>query len=932
MKKMLVLVLCFCNALCIQAQTRLVTGVITASSDGMTIAGANVLVKGSANGTASDANGKFAINVSGESHVLVISFIGFTTQEVSIPASNFVKVVMQSSAEELQEVVVSVGRGSQRTFTDTPLPVDNIMVKDLITTGQPTLDKALQYKVPSFNSVNSPVNDATSLFDPYELRNLGPSRTLILINGKRKNLTSLVYTQPSPGRGETGADLSAIPQDAIKRIEILRDGASAQYGSDAIAGVVNIILKDRFDASSLRLTTGITSKGDGGNYGINYNSGANLGKKGFINYHVAFLRQQRAVRSGNIDPVAETDPGYGFGDGTDASGNIASTPLNNNILNFLKLYPTGRNTSGTTDNTSAKFLINMSIPLDEKVDFYANAAYVYRKALSFANYRQPYWKTDYGLLHTVDPNGANYTGDNTTLDINNVPLYNGYIGYQPTFEGDLNDYNATAGIKAISSSGWKQDMSLTVGGNKMLFAVNNTVNDDLNFKSPISFKPGGFSFHHVVGNIDISKSISEKVFLGMGTEFRTETWEEIAGDASSYSGGGAVSFAGYPEKNAVKASRFNIGGYVDLGFDLTDNFFIGVTGRSEKYSDFGNANIGKINSRLKLFDDVLTLRASVSNGFRAPTLAQYNLSLNQAVLTAGGIGIQGLANNYSREAAILGVPKLRPETSTNFTAGIGLNPSSNFTLTFDYYSIDIKDRIVYSAVVKPGVSAELDALLAQANSTGISFFINGAHTQTQGLDLVASYNKIRIGENILNLNFGGNYVLKNDLIGAYQTPSLIANAGGTIFTPTEQALMLTSRPKYKYILGGDLTVSKWRFNLNNTYVGPAYFSNVAYADFGQLDNLQTAFDPRLLTDATIGFELNSKTSISFTVSNIFNMYPKYSIRALNQTGENFLKDPVQTRQLMGDLTFNGRYAVMTGDAAHLNQLGTTFLGQLLFKF
>src|SRR5260221_14490888 len=276
MKKLLLLSM-VCSALLTQAQMRQVTGLITSSTDGSAVAGANITLKGSSTGTVSDADGKFAINVTGEPAVLVISFIGFATQEITVPSSNYVAVVLQSSAEELQEIIVSVGRGSQRTFTDTPLPVDNLTVKELASTGQPTFDKALQYRVPSFNSVNTPVNDATSLLDPYEIRNLGPSRTLILINGKRKNLSSLLYVQFSPGRGETGADLSAIPLDAIKNVEILRDGASAQYGSDAIAGVMNIILKDRYDYSSVTLNGGVTHKGDGGNYGLSLNSGGKFG-------------------------------------------------------------------------------------------------------------------------------------------------------------------------------------------------------------------------------------------------------------------------------------------------------------------------------------------------------------------------------------------------------------------------------------------------------------------------------------------------------------------------------------------------------------------------------------------------------------------------------------------------------------------------------
>ena len=918
MKKQLLLLWLLLFSVGVMAQDRQVTGTVTDSDGGGPLPGVNVRVKGTTLGTATDGEGKFSLTVPASTTTLIFSSVGFVDQEVSVANVSTVSVAMISSTSELGEIVVSVGRGQERTITDTPLPIDNITIKELTSTGQATFDKALQYKVPSFNTVNTPVNDATSLLDPYELRNMGPSRTLILINGKRKNLSSLIYTQTSPGRGETGADLSAIPQDAIKRVEILRDGASAQYGSDAIAGVMNIILKDRFDASSVRLTSGVTSKGDGFNYGINYNSGANIGSKGFINYHVSFLRQERAERSGKIDPIAETDPVFGFG----VAGGPAANP---NIMAFLNKYPDGKNINATTDNTSAKFLINMGIPLSDDTELYANAAYVYRKALSYANYRQPYWKLDYGLLHTPVPGGPDYTG---TGD----PLYEGYVGYHPTFEGDLNDYNGTIGIRGTTANGWKHDGSLTVGGNKMLFSVNHTVNHSLGVISPVSYKPGGFAFNHVVGNLDISKSLNDKVYVGFGSEFRSETYKEIAGDTASYSGEGANSFPGFSSKNAITASRFNIGIYADFGFDITENFFVGATGRTEKYSDFGDATVGKINSRLKLADDKVILRASLSNGFRAPTLHQFNLTLNQASFEAGNIVIQGLANNYSREAAILGIPKLKAERSVNFTAGLGLNPSKNLSITFDYYSIEIKDRIVYSALVKTGVSTELDDLLAQANSTGLSFFVNGAHTKTQGLDLVGSYKGLNLGSASLNINFAGNYVLKNDLVGGIETPAKIEDAGGTIFSKIEEGLMLTSRPKYKAIVGAEVVVSKWSFNLNNTLSGPAYFNNAAYGDFGQLGNLRTEFSPRLLTDIAIGLDINKNTSVSLTVSNIFNVYPKYTIKALNSTGETFLQDADQKRLLVGDMTFNGRYPYMTYDGAHINQLGTTILAQVSFKF
>ncbi|HEY9049763.1 MAG TPA: TonB-dependent receptor, partial [Ohtaekwangia sp.] len=642
---------------------RKISGVVKDNS-GEVLPGVNIVVKNTSTGVFSDTNGKFVIDLPPNATHLTFSFIGFITKEVPIPESDNITVAMEEDAKQLDEIVITVGsRTSQRTITDTPLPIDNLSIKELNATGQISFDKALQYRVPSFNTVNTPVNDATSLLDPYEIRNMGPSRTLILINGKRKNLSSLVYTQTSPGRGETGADLSAIPTSAIKRIEILRDGASAQYGSDAIAGVMNVILKDHYEATELSVTSGVTTRGDGANYGLNFNSGANIGGRGYINYNISFLHQDRTNRSGKVDLAGEANPVVGFGDGTEATTQT--------IADFLARYPDAKNINGQPDNTSAKFLVNSSIPVTDHSELYATAAYVYRKSLSYANYRTPYWKQDFGLLHAAGTE---------------------YIGYHPTFEGDLNDYNGTLGLKGKTESGWSHDVSFTVGGNKMLFTVNNTVNQSLGASSPISFKPGGFSFNHIVGNADFSKEITEKLYIALGSEFRSENYQLIAGDTASYSGEGANSFPGFSSRNAIKANRSNIGFYADATWDITDKFLISGTARTEKYSDFGNAFVWKASSRYKLINEKVTIRASYSTGFRAPTLHQINLQLNQASFDGGDIVIKGLANNLSREAAILGVPKLKAEKSKNYTMGIGVNPTSNFSMSVDYYDIDIRDR------------------------------------------------------------------------------------------------------------------------------------------------------------------------------------------------------------------------------------------------
>ena len=946
-------------------QNRTISGIVIDKRESSPISGAKVALEGSDEGVATDLEGKFSLSIPSRATTLVASLVGYLTRKVNISNAKrgYITIALVASKNELEVVMVSTDRGVQRTFINTPLPIDNFTVKDLQSTGQLTFDAALQYRVPSFNSVMTPVNEATSLLNPYELRNMGPSRTLILINGKRKNLSSLVYTRPSPGRGETGADLSAIPMDAIKRVEILRDGASAQYGSDAIAGVMNIILKDNFDAHSLRLTTGISKKGDGFNYGINYNGGVNLPKNGFINYHVSLNKEGRMVRNARVSLEGETYYNNGLVYDKNHNDTVQQQVISR-VADFLKKYPDAKNQNSSADNTTARFLINMGIPLRDNIQLYSNMAFVYRKSLSLASYRVPYWKQDYGLLHTPTPYGINHlpvfrfktdVNGNLLRDpmgkrifIDQDPLYNDYLGYQPTFEGVLNDYNATVGILITLKNGWKQDISFTIGGNKMLFTVNNTVNHSLGKNSPISFKPGGFSFRHIVGNVDISKQLSKKIFLGFGSEFRTETWQEIAGDTASYYGEGADSFPGFSSNSAVVASRYNIGAYLDLGFDISKSIYLGITGRTEHYRDFGSASVGKFSARYILPNEKLVIRASLSNGFRAPTLAQQYLSLNQSSYGNTNTAVK-LANSSSSELAILQIPKLKAEKSINLTGGIGFYPNPNITLTLDYYYIDIKDRIVYSHDVNKPLNRdsnpELYDLMDKVGLPNISFFINGVHTKTSGVDLVASYRNITVGSQVLNLNVAGNFTIYNKLIGVPKVPEPIKNAGVKIFTATEEALMLTSRPKFKFIVGGDLVFRKWSLNLNNTIFGPTYYSNKNLADYddaskgiSRLNDLQVTFSTRVLTDIALSIKISSHATVSLTASNIFNAVPKWKFKAISPQGEAMLKagtdgrDGTSLKQLSNALTFNNRYPNTTYDASQFSQFGTTYLAQLIYKF
>jgi len=332
------------------------------SESGEPLPNASIIIGGNKGGTSTDTSGHYHFSLSPGTYKLFITSVGFNPFSASVKVENgelTKDFVLHYATADLSEVVVSVGsRAAQRTFTTTPLPVDNISAAELQTSGQLSFDKALQLRVPSFNTVNTPVNDATSLLDPYEIRNMGPSRTLILINGKRKNPSSLVYIQTSPGRGETGADLAAIPTDAIKRVEILRDGASAQYGSDAIAGVMNIILKDKVDYTNVKIASGITHKGDGFSLLTSLNGGANFASKGFINYTIDFQRENKTNRPGTVDAEGDNND---LSDGTAASLE--------KVKAFLARFPDAKNINGTPTSTAAKFLVNVGLPISDDTTF-----------------------------------------------------------------------------------------------------------------------------------------------------------------------------------------------------------------------------------------------------------------------------------------------------------------------------------------------------------------------------------------------------------------------------------------------------------------------------------------------------------------------------------------------------------------------------------
>jgi iron complex outermembrane receptor protein len=903
-----------------------VTGTITDNGDA--VIGATISI--GSTGTVTDLDGKYDLSLGGAgTYELTVSYIGYEseTKSFTLAAGETATwdVALSSGATNLEELVVVGSRTAPRSNTTSPLPVDVFRAKDLLSTGQTTFDKALQYRVPSFNTVQTPVNDATSLLDPYEIRNMGPSRTLILINGKRKNLSALLYTQTSPGRGETGADISGIPVDAIKRIEILRDGASAQYGSDAIAGVMNIILKDDAEGGSFTLRTGITSEGDGEMFGISLNNGSKMGRDGFINYTLDLSKTELANRPGTVDAAGEAG---------DFGADIAD------VQAFLADRPDAGNVNGSPETTASKFAVNFGNNLTDNTEIYGDAAYIYKRVNSFANYRTPYWRTEADFPYLADffPNGEN--GE--------------YVGYVPTFEGLLNDYNATLGFRT-KKNGWIADLSFTVGGNQQTYKVNNSHNrnevlvpnwvdanedgqqqpSEVSFaqryreNSPITFDPGGTRFTHTVGNIDITRRLSDRIGIAFGSEFRNENFTIIEGELSSYEAGGADSFAGADPRNSGKFNRYNFGGYADAAFDITDDFLVNATVRLENYSDFGNAFVYKVSSRYKFAEDKITLRASYSTGFRAPTLHQIFTQKAQYSFVPGqGIQVGGLVNNVSREARLLGLPQLDAEKSTNFTFGIGLRPSSDLSITIDYYNIKVEDRVILSTEIggTDAGNTQLDQILTDNNLSDLSFFVNGLDTRTSGIDFVGNYRGFKLGENVLNINLAGNYTLQNERIGDVKNPEIVSSAGQSVANQTQEALFFTSRPVYKVILGLGTDIGKLGVSLNNTVFGPTTFYQQGLAD-----GIFTEFSTKVVTDLAFNYGISDKTTLSLNVNNLLNVLPEWEFKS-DVDGDSRLNDSEFMMDQSNLITFNQRYSQMTYDGYHFSQLGTMLSAALNVRF
>lgn len=828
-------------------------------NEGMPLPGVNVIEKGTSNGATTDFDGNYSIAVPADA-TLVFSYIGFETQEVQVEGRSTIDVTLQDGML-LSEVQIVGSRSPKRTVVDSPVAIDVIDVGAVTSqTGRIEVNELLQYAAPSFNANKQSGSDGADHIDPATLRGLGPDQTLVLINGKRRHQSSLINIFGTRGRGNTGTDLNAIPAGAIKRIEILRDGASAQYGSDAIAGVVNLVLKDNVgeftgnvsygfyntnaegdfpegtpNTEGYRLDTevdgnvlGDDQDFDGGSLKVSGNYGIAIGEEGFVNFTTEYISKNKTLR-----------PGFDFRRGF---GEAAIDGFN--------------------------FFGNLSVPLSDKSNFYAFGGRNYRDTDAYA-----------------------FTRNNPT-ERNVLSIYPN--GFNPRITSIITDNSVSAGFRTETDNGWFIDISNTYGKNNFHYYIKGTLNASLEELSPTDFDAGGHSLSQNTMNLDFSKYYEEIMSgfnLALGAEYRNERFIIFAGEEGSYGTfdedgrlitdpatqvqpvdpvtgnlrpGGSQGFPGYAPANEVDRSRSNVSLYADAELDLTDAFLLAAAVRFEDYSDFGSTINGKLASRLKITEDV-NLRGSVSTGFRAPSLAQlyYNLLFTNFI---GGEALETqLSPNNSPITASFGIGALEEERALNASLGFTANVGS-FTATVDAYYIDIKDRIV--------LTGNFDAPQIP-NVTQAQFFVNGVDTETVGLDIVLSH-RMDLGAGSLFTNFIGNI---NDMtITEVNNENLDEQ---TFFGERDKGFLLASAPDSKLTLN-----MNYDYNWFNVALGVTRFSEVLLLDYqmyepvedyGSIENqiaeATDRYSPKYITDLNLGFKLGESLKLNVGSNNLFNVYP-----------------------------------------------------------
>ncbi|MGI4719335.1 MAG: TonB-dependent receptor plug domain-containing protein [Janthinobacterium lividum] len=781
--------------------------------------------------------------------VLVLALIAS-----AVPPVAFAQDTQQQdpAAAPLQSVVVTGTRSLNRRTLDSESPVDVLTSKELQSTGSGELATVLSRLLPSMNFPRPSGADASDAVRPAQLRGLSPDQTLVLVNGKRRHASSVVNVNGTLGRGSAPVDLNAIPLAAIERIEVLRDGAAAQYGSDAIAGVVNIILKKGAEGGEAEVVYGQFDKGDGEQATVRASTGFKLGEDGWVRVAVEAAERNATNRS-FADPRASAGPRQGT---------------------ITQRY-------GDPDSRPRTLFVNSQVRLNDNVDWYAFANHGERKTSSAATFRTA------------------FTDDNrTTL---RTPLYP--EGFQPLLDSTSTDSSLVTGLRG-ELSGWRWDASLNYGRNRFELDVANTANYSLGATSPTRFYAGELTSTQKLANLDVAREIpvsfmSGPLTVALGAEARFESYEIGAGEANSYFGSGAQGYSGFRPENAGRNSRNNKSLYLNLEGDITKDLSGALALRHERYSDFGNTSSAKASARYA-FTPAFALRGTVSNGFRAPSLAQsfYTITTTNTLLVNGTSALveTGTFPVGSAAAGLLGAQPLKAEEARNLSIGAQWQPTRNWTTTVDLYRIDIDDRIVFSSNLQLANKPELlSALAAQNVYVGAArYFTNAVDTRTKGVDIVSTWR--------LNLQQGA----RADFTLAYNhNDNEVKRVAASPSVLSQQKLVLVDRqtvnrltvgsPKDKLSLSGDYTRGTW----NGRAVVTRYGSFTVPQNDPALDQ---TYDPQWVLDLAASVRLGSQWRLTAGIDNATNRYP-----AQVTSRSNLNVNGTQPYSVWAPNGFNGRY-------------------------
>lgn len=841
-------------------QEREVTGTVR-DNTGTPLPGANVLVKGTNVGTQTDFDGKFTLTLPVGKNIIEISFISFKAKEIDVTNKKDIDVQLEEAAARLDDVVIVGSRGKPRTSFDSPVPVDNLQTAELKQTGKGVLDQQLMAKVPSYNSTEQPVSDAGAHFSPADLRGLFPSRTLVLVNGKRKNASALVYSYVTPGRGEVGVDMKAIPSAALERVEILRDGAAAQYGSDAVAGVINLVLKEKSDPF-INTSYSVTTEGDGEQYQIETGFGVDIADKGFANFTFNYFDQKRTQRAGKITSLEDEANYWGI---TDDSAYSKS-----DLQTFLQRNPGAGFQVGAPDMTITNFSYNTGYTLDEETntEIYSFGTLANRSGAAPQFARVPYWVPGF------------------------EKIYPGKEFFLAEMSPRINDHTLALGLRTTFNS-WDFDLSSTMGKNRIDYYIKNSFNQSFGASSPSDFYNGAHQFSHVVNNLDIVRSFEDtglnSFTLAFGAEHRTERFVTEEGEFASYGDGtpddpsdrtGSESFGGFRPENASNDYRSNLGLYTDITADITEDFLLGGALRYENYTDFGSNVSWKFNSRYKTLDDKLSIRGSLSSGFRAPSLHQIYYTAITTTLTENGIQQNGILNNADPALRALGIPKLDAETSFNIGAGLTYRFTRKIGITMDVYQIDVDDRIVLSGQVTPtgDPSNPIDQTLSSVNVGSAGFFLNAINTRTKGIDIVLSYDNLQLGKGYLGGSIAANF--NKTEVRSTQFPEFIEdnNLGNALFSREDVSRVESWRPRSKIIGTLNYSLDKFSTNLSMMHYGKVTYRHPSNpAD-------DATYGGKLLTDLSVSYDFTKKITLTAGANNLFNVYPDTFADAYSDNG------------------------------------------------